>query len=301
MATILCVGNTTWDRFYSVDSVPSAPTKYFSTDYYELGGGIAATAAVTAARLGHHVSLISRVGNDNIGKLIVDELDEWGVDISNLRVIPDAISSNAVVHVDPQGERQITVHRDKRLSTDASWIHDSFLDNVDCVLCDCTWLEGAERLLSMARARSIPTVIDADLGGDALMKLLPLGDHVAFSSPALNKLTEQDGVRDVKEALLVAQRYVKGTVYVTQGEKGCYWLEGEKFCHLPAYRVNVVDTTGAGDVFHGALAVAVAEGKSGKDAVQFASAVAALKCTQPGGRAGIPNHNQLIEFIKNHP
>ncbi len=300
MATIMCVGNTTWDRFYSVESVPNAPTKYFSTDYYELGGGIAATAAVTAARLGHRVSLVSRIGDDSIGQLIKHELGEWGVDTGNLRVIPDAISSNAVVHVDPQGERQITVHRDKRLSTDASWIHDSLLDNVDCVLCDCTWLEGAQRLLSMARERAIPTVIDADLGGDALLKLLPLGDHVAFSSPALSKLTEKAGASNVKEALLVAQGYVKGVVYVTQGEQGCYWLESEKLYHLPAYRVKVVDTTGAGDVFHGALAVAVAQGKSGKDAVQYASAVAALKCTQSGGRAGIPSQNQLIEFIKNH-
>ena len=298
MASILCVGNTTWDRFYTVESVPSQATKYFSSDYYELGGGIAATAAVTAARLGHTVALVSRIGDDSIGQQIIKDLSQWGVATDHLHSIPGAISSNAVVHVDKDGERQITVHRDRQMSSDASWINESILDGVDSVMCDCTWSEGAERLLLMARVRGIPTVIDADLGGDALLKLLPLADHAAFSKPALNKLTEDRAPRDVHEALLVAQSYTPGVVYVTQGERGCFWLADDQLCHLPAFKVDVVDTTGAGDVFHGALAVAVAEGKTGSEAVRFASAVAALKCTQPGGRAGIPNQTQLADFIK---
>ena len=281
MATILCVGNATWDRFYSVDQVPSQATKYFSSDYRELGGGIAATAAVTAARLGHTAGLVSRIGDDGIGEQITRELADWGVDTQYLHTVSGAISSNAVVHVDQQGERQITVHRDKRMLSDASWINESVLDGVDCVLCDCTWLEGAERLFTLARQRGIPTVIDADLGGEAIMRLLPLGDHIAFSTPALQQLTQGQGAKDTRESLLIAQKYTSGVVYVTRGEQGCYWLESEELCHQPAYQVDVVDTTGAGDVFHGALAVAIAERKFGSDAVRFASAVAALNAPRP--------------------
>ncbi|MGI9273257.1 MAG: PfkB family carbohydrate kinase [Endozoicomonas sp.] len=296
MTNILCIGNATWDRFFFVDEIPSQATKYFSTKFIELGGGVAATAAVAAARLGSKVSFVGRSGQDSVGDQIKTELESWGVNTRFVQSFAGVTSSNAVVHVDTNGERQITVLRDPEMPKDPDWIKPEMLDGVDCVLCDCTWPEGAERLMTLARERSIPTVIDADLGGEALLRLLPLGSHVAFSNPALTQLS---GETDVELALQHAQTYTDGTVYVTRGEKGCYWLENGELNHSPAYKVDVVDTTGAGDVFHGALAVAVAEKKSGVEAVSFASAVAALKCTKPGGRAGIPERPQLIEFMKN--
>lgn len=295
MTNILCIGNATWDRFFFVDEIPSQATKYFSTKFIELGGGVAATAAVAAARLGSQVSFVGRAGQDSVGEVIKTELEGWGVNTQFVQTFPGVTSSNAVVHVDKDGERQITVLRDPEMPKDPDWIKPEMLDGVVCVLCDCTWPEGAERLMTLAREKGIPTVIDADLGGEALLKLLPLGSHVAFSNPAL---TELSGETDAELALKHAQTHTEGTVYVTRGEKGCFWLESGELKHAPAYKVDVVDTTGAGDVFHGALAAAVAEKKSGFDAVNFASAVAALKCTRPGGRAGIPDRTQLNEFMK---
>ena len=86
-------------------------------------------------------------------------------------------------------------------------------------------------------------------------------------------------------------------MYVTQGRDGCFWLENGALCHQPGFEVNVVDTTGAGDVFHGALAVSLGQKWPAADAVRFASAVAALKCTKPGGRAGIPDCDQTRSFL----
>jgi len=86
-------------------------------------------------------------------------------------------------------------------------------------------------------------------------------------------------------------------VYVTQGREGCYWLEKGELCHQPGYAVEVVDTTGAGDVFHGALGLSLAQQMPSSEAVRFASAVAALKCTKPGGRAGIPDCDQTRSFL----
>ncbi|WP_413112541.1 PfkB family carbohydrate kinase [Thaumasiovibrio sp. DFM-14] len=294
---ILCIGNATWDRIFNVAEIPSEATKYFSTSYHEIGGGVAATAAVAIAKLGSDVSLLARLGDDNVGRTITEDLKDWGVDTSLLQVFENRSSSNAVVNVDTAGERQITVHRDPHLPTSAEWMTESLLDDVDCVLCDCTWGEGAEKLLSMAKARGIPSVVDADLGGETMVNLLKVGAHVAFSYPALCQLTNET---DVTKALQVAQQQTEGTVYVTRGEEGCYWLENNELKHASGYSVNVVDTTGAGDVFHGALAFAVAKGNSGETAVTFANAVAALKCTKPGGRAGIPSYEQVIEFIKSH-
>ena len=294
MTKIVCIGNATWDRFFFVEEIPSRATKYFSNKFIELGGGVAATAAVAAARLGSQVSFVGRSGQDSVGEQIRSELEEYGVNTRFIQAFSGITSSNAVVHVDTQGERQITVLRDPEMPEDPDWITPEILDGADAVLCDCTWPEGAERLLSMARELGIPTIIDADLGGEALLRLLPLGSHVAFSNPAL---TELSGETDAKTALQFAQDKTDGTVYVTRGAQGCYWLEQNELKHASAYKVDVVDTTGAGDVFHGALAVAVANQQTGKDAVRFASAVAALKCTKPGGRAGIPDRTELKKFM----
>ncbi len=297
MLKILCVGNATWDRIYNVIEIPSVATKYFSTNYFEVGGGVAATAAVAAAKLGCEVEFIGRIGNDNVGKLIKYDLAEWGVKTTHSNLINGAVSSNAVVHVDPRGERQITVHRDPNMPRNADWITADMLEGVDCVLCDCTWSEGAEKLLTLAKEKGIPSVIDADLGVENLSKLLVIGEHIAFSNPALCNLTCEN---DLEKALVIAQEQTKGTVYVTKGEEGCYWLEDGQLKQVKGYRVDVIDTTGAGDVFHGALAVAVAQGNRGQTAVNFANAVAALKCTKLGGRAGIPNMEQAIKFIESN-
>lgn len=297
MYKIFCLGNATWDRIFTVESIPSAAMKYFSSSYREVGGGVAATAAVAAAKLGAHVEFIGRIGQDNTGELVKSDLNNWGVETNHLKAFAGNVTSTAVVHVDSAGERQITVHRDPDLPRETDWINSEMLEGVDCVLCDCTWSEGAEKLLLLARAANIPSVIDADLGGEEQSRLIALCDHVAFSYPAIQALTNQT---EFESALRAAQQYTEGTVYVTHGANGCYWLEDNELKHISGYRVDVVDTTGAGDVFHGALALAIAQGNRGETAVDFANAVAALKCTAYGGRAGIPTFAKTIEFIESY-
>ncbi|EHJ4130752.1 ribokinase [Escherichia fergusonii] len=291
---IICIGNATWDRIYNVTEIPSIATKYFASSCLEMGGGVAATAAVAVARSGAETFLISRIGNDAVGQAIKNELREWGVDCSLFQQYDGRCSSNAVVHVNADGERQITVYRDAQLPDDAQWMDASLLEGVDGVLCDCTWSAGALRLLELARERGVPSVVDVDLGGENIAAILQAAGHVAFSWPALCALT---GETEVERGLRAAQQHTDGVVYVTRGEEGCWWLEAGVLCHVPAYSVNVVDTTGAGDVFHGALIFALARGQSSKEAVRYACATAALKCTRPGGRPGIPDYQQTLDFI----
>lgn len=297
MKTIVCLGNATWDSFYKVPEIPSEATKYFSTHYDEAGGGVAATAAVAIARLGANATMISRVGDDNVGQKIIDDLKSWRVDTQYVRKFDGCISSNAVVHVDSVGERQITVHRDKGMLLDPHWIPSDVLGSANCILCDCTWFEGLQYLTGLAKSLGIPSVIDADLGGVDLAKVVPLGDHIAFSYPALCTFTGKD---DIAEALIEAQRLTEGVVYVTNGSDGCFWLENSQLMHEPTFHVDIVDTTGAGDVFHGALAVAIAEGMRSREAVRFANASAAIKCTMPGGRDGIPERAYVNSFIEKY-
>lgn len=297
MSKIVCLGNAVWDRVFEMEQIPQQPTKYFAKGYFENGGGIAATAAVACVQLGAHARLISRLGDDSNGELIRNELAQWGVDISAMHTIPGAQSSHAVIHVDPAGERQISVFRDSRCSTSADWLNADMLEGVDCLLCDTSWPEGALWLMAEAKKRHIPTVLDLDLGASRMDELVAMGDHLAFSLPGLRLFTQR---HEIADALKAAQKTTRGTLYVTCGAEGCYWLDGDEVRHVPSFPVTCVDTTGAGDVFHGALAVAIAEKYPTSEAIRFANAVAALKCTREGGRKGIPDRQQLAQFLGQH-
>lgn len=162
------------------------------------------------------------------------------------------------------------------------------------MLADVRWHDGARTAFTLARQQGVITLLDADVTPQDISELVALSDHAAFSAPGLRRLT---GETETNAALKKAKTLTNGQVYVTLGAEGCHWLDRTGLQHQPGFAVNVVDTTGAGDVFHGALAVSLGEKMAASDAVRFASAVAALKCTQPGGRAGIPDCDQTRSFL----
>jgi sulfofructose kinase len=125
-------------------------------------------------------------------------------------------------------------------------------------------------------------------------QLLPLTDHAVFSEPALNGFAGSPG----DDALASLARFNCRVIAVTRGREGVSWYQDGHLKRLAAHPVDVVDTTAAGDVFHGAYAIAIGGGLGIAEAMAFASAAAALKCTRPGGRAGIPTINDCIEFMR---
>ena len=270
MTRIVCVGITVLDRIWYLDDLPKEGGKYVAKDYTEVGGGPAATAAVAAAKLGAEVDFIGRVGDDDTGRRLLAELESLGVNTRYTRIVKGARSSQSAVLVDAGGERVIANYPSPDLPAAADWLHEIDFSQWDIVLAD------------------------ADVTPQDIADLIALSDHAAFSAPGLRRLTQRD---ETENALKKAQTLTNGHVYVTQGRDGCFWLENGALCHQPGFEVNVVDTTGAGDVFHGALAVSLGQQSSTSDAVRFASAVAALKCTKPGGRAGIPDCDQTRSFL----
>ena len=154
--------------------------------------------------------------------------------------------------------------------------------------------KGERIIINYPSPDLLPDVLYGDITPQDISELVALSDHAAFSEPGLARLT---GVKEMASALKQAQTLTNGHVYVTQGSAGCDWLENGGRQHQPAFKVDVVDTTGAGDVFHGALAVALATSGDLAESVRFASGVAALKCTRPGGRAGIPDCDQTRSFL----
>lgn len=294
MTRIACVGITVQDRIYSLNHLPEGGGKYQSNHYMETGGGPAATAAVAIARLGVEVDFIGRVGDDSCGSTLLNELQGWGVNTTYCRQYPNARSSQSAILVDQDGERIIVNYPSPDLKTDAQWLESIDFTRYDIVLADVRWHEGTLKAFTLARAAGVMTVLDADMTPQDIAPLVALADHAVFSAPGLKRMT---GREDAEQGLKHATKHTDGKVYVTQGNEGSLWIENERLCHLPAFSVKVVDTTGAGDVFHGAMAVALAEKMPTEQAIRFASAVAAMKCTQAGGRAGIPNREQTESFL----
>ncbi|HBC8646983.1 TPA: sugar kinase [Citrobacter koseri] len=294
MIRVACVGITVMDRIYYVEGLPTEGGKYVAKRYTEVGGGPAATAAVAAAKLGAQVDFIGRVGDDDTGNSLLAELESLGVNTRYTRRYAGAKSSQSAVIVDAKGERIIVNYPSPDLLHDADWLNEIDFSQWDVVLADVRWHEGAKRAFTLARRAGVMTVLDGDVTPQDISELVALSDHAAFSEPGLTRLT---GIQDTVSALKKSQMLTNGHVYVTRGSEGCDWLDYNVFRHQPGFPVEVVDTTGAGDVFHGALAFSLAGGMPVEEAVRFASGVAALKCTRPGGRAGIPDCDQTRSFL----
>jgi sulfofructose kinase len=298
---IICLGNTTLDKVWPVSQLPTTGGKYRASDYFEVGGGMAANAAVAVARLGGNSAYWGRAGEDTAGDTMKKEMAAYGVDVSNFRLFAAARSSTSAILVTLDGERAIINFRGTGIPDDPDWLPLEQVAQAKAVLADIRWVEGAGKLFGAARTAGIPTVLDGEIATDAAFAAtLPLVDHAIFSEAGLraffgNRPIENDADR------VAALRQVRSLgcrmAAVTRGPNGTVWMDETGIHFQMAFSVDVVDTTGAGDVFHGAYTLALGEGAAIPEAVRFASAVAALKCTRRGGRAGIPNREEVNDFL----
>jgi sulfofructose kinase len=295
---IICVGHAALDYVYRIEAFPPEPTKVRSLEHIESGGGMAANAAATIARLGGAVELWSRTGSDSAGKRIHAYLEADGVNTEFVRTHEGARSSTSAVIVDKAGERMIIGERDHAMPMDSDWLPLERIAGSAAVLSDLRWLEGTRDAFKEARARGVPTLLDADLGGGVgglLAEFLSLTDYAIFSAPALDIFApDMDERAQLESVLALGVRHAG----VTRGADGYSWLSKSGSAgRQPGFSADVVDTTGAGDAFHGAYAWALANGRSAADCARTAAAVAALKCRRLGARAGLPTRAELDEFL----
>jgi sulfofructose kinase len=294
---IICLGLSALDQVWRVDRFFAGEgAKIRGLDYSTLGGGMAANAAVTAARLGCSVAFWGRAGDDAAGREMRSALATEGIDVANFKLFADGRSSVSGIIVDASGERQIVNFRGT-FPEATDWLPLDEVVRASAVLADPRWVEGAVALFGKARALGIPTVLDGDVAdADVFERLLPLTDHAIFSEPALAAFA---GSAD-DASLQKLSQFDCRVVAVTRGSDGVSWHENGRLQRRAAYPVSVVDTTGAGDVFHGAYVFAIGARLDVHDAMAFAAAAAALKCTRSGGRAGIPSINDCLAFMRTH-
>ncbi len=292
---IACVGHASIDHVFQIDQFPLRATKTPAHDFQSVGGGMAANAALASARLGAQVVFVGAVGDDDAGRLVRHQLAGEGIDLQHLQEIAGARTSASAIIVDSRGDRQIFNHLGNALAR-AQLPADAVFEGCDAVLVDPRWPAGARAALSWARRHGRLAVLDADVAPLIdLNTLVPLAKWAVFSEPGLAVWAE--GLT-TEEALRKALAQGAEHAVVTMGERGLLHVCAGALTATPAFAVHAVDTTGAGDVFHAALTLALAREQSTAKSFAYASAAAALKCTRHGGIRGAPHAQEVADFLR---
>lgn len=294
MTSVLCLGIAVQDYVFGVNVLPVAAEKYLANAFANVGGGMAANAAVAIARLGGQAALAARLGDDEIGRSIVADLEGEGVDCRLVRRVRGRGSPVSAVMVDAAGERMIINYTDADLPDDPDWLPERLPSETRVALSDTRWEAGARRLFALARTASVSAVLDGDRAPKH-RELLAEATHLVMSASAARNITGRD---DLTAALIDFPAPPHVHVAITDGARGTYLRDGARVAIVPAFSVKAVDTLAAGDVFHGAFAYGLSESMDNIAALRFASAAAAIKCTRFGGRKGAPRRDEVEQFLK---
>ena len=295
---LLSVGALTLDTILRVETLPAHQGKFIASDGVQIASGMATSAACAAHRLGADVSLWASAGDDLVGDHLVAAIEVEGVDCTYVRRVRGARSALASILVDAHGERIIVPFYDRLAQADPEALPAADLSAFDAVLVDVRWPGAAALALEAARAIGRPAILDADTAPrDVLEHLLPLASHIVASEPAARILCSQE--QDPRQACEALARRSDAFVAVTGGAAGTWWFDRATGSsrHVAAPKIKAVDTLAAGDVFHGAFAVGLAEAMPIEQALRFASAAAALKCLRFGGRLGAPDRAETLALV----
>lgn len=296
---ILGLGCTAIDYLLRVPHWPEKDCKLQLSHFDKQCGGLTANALVAAARLGARCAFAGQLGADPESMFVQEVLQTEGVSTTLARRDLSAKPIQSFILVDESSNtRTILFHLDGAAGAAADSPTEEAIQSAKVLFVDHYGIEGMIRAAKIARAKGIPVV--ADLERDefsGFSELLTLVDHLVLSLKFARKLTGLESPQEVVRAL----KNPGNSVVVTGGEDGCWWQQNhQEVSHLPAFPCTVVDTTGCGDVFHGAYAAMLAKGLEMKERLLVASAAAAIKAGFPGAQRGAPTRSQTAAFLKSH-
>lgn len=282
-----------------VDKFPDPGSKVQASEFLITSGGQAGNAAVAVARLGAKTGYAGALGDtdDEVANRIVAALTREKIDCAHAVRVPGAISSVSLILIDASGEKMIATRRDQGLSKAVPADADTAVAAIDAVLLDNRYPDFVMPICRAAKARGIPRVLDLDKASLPDDPLVAGSTHVISSAEAMRDST---GLKDYAAALLKFGETFQGFLAVTDGPNGIYWREGNDIRHMPAFEVDAIDTLGAGDTFHGGFAFRLVETGDVVEAMRFAAAAAAIKCTRFGGLMGAATRAEVDEFLKRH-
>ena len=293
-STVVGIGMSTVDYLFIVPDLPAFGKSVRATEYLRQPGGPVSTALVTLARLGISTSFVGKVGDDLEGRFIKEEFEEEGVDTRQLEVELGRLSRTTLVLIDQEtGERCFTTRHPTCTSID---LNDSSREKIS--LAKILHLDDANQVsiqaAKWAKSVGVSVVFDGTWYKESLLDLLRFVD-VAIVSDIL----VQKWMPGVSPEIVVQRLYDFGVqmAVVTLGDQGCVARWNQSTLAFSAFPVDVVDTTGAGDAFHGGFIYGLLQDWIPERTIQFASAVAAINCCSLGGRSGLPTLETVEGFL----
>lgn len=296
---ILCIGMPVRDLTFHVQGLPKRGLKIGAERFEEIAGGNAFNAAIAISRLDGGVAFCGPMGDagETSSRYIFDKAAELGIAMQDIVHMPGLVTPISTVMIDPGGERTIITFRDPELWKVRLPEADRMLSDCDAILAESRCAAFCTDLCAEARRRGIPVVIDVDSAMSMREGLLTASSHLIFSSEALQATADiADDVAALQKLAKVTPSFLAGT----RGSQGTVWRDpnGGGLRQTAAFPVHTVDTLGAGDVFHGAFALAMTENQGLEDALRFASAAAAIKCTRFGGAFACPQRAEVEAFLE---
>lgn len=285
---VLCVGHASYDLVFSVPYHPSQDEKMVADSLLGCGGGPAANAAVTAARLGFKAAFAGYLGRDAFGDSHFTELQTHAID-TRFILRGDSPTPLSTILVKPDGQRALINYKGNTQALAADAI-DFAVISTRTVLFD-----GHEPHISLALLAQLgadtPTILDAGSLHPGTRLLMDKVDYLVCSEKFARQYAGNP------ETALQQLAALSPNVVITLGEHGLIWQRGHETGQLPAPSVLAIDTTGAGDAFHGAFAAAIAANLNWHDVLRYASAAGALCCTKMGARPGLPYQQALNALL----
>ena len=295
---VLGLGSVSVDFLGRLGTWPMKGCKQCLDDFSFRDGGLVGTALVAVARLGGKACFAGKLGTSPMATRAVENLRKEGVDTSYVIETEGAEPIIAfVLSSSSDGQRNIFFTRQWAQFPMPWELPDKkWYQRASVLLIDYDSVDAGVEAAKVANQHGVPVVIDVegDIGYTA--EALALSTYIIVSEDFARDYTH---ARDLRQMLESLRSRPEQTVIITRGENGCVGLTAEGAFELPAFKVDVVDTTGCGDVFHGAFALAISRNRPVMEAARFASAAAALCATKLGGREGIPTQKELELFMKN--
>jgi sugar/nucleoside kinase (ribokinase family) len=297
MLDVLGFGENSIDLVYQLPRLPAGSSKIAVISRQMLPGGQVATTMAACAALGLRAGYVGTFGHDEGGALVRAALEQRGVDLTHA-MRRDAPNRQAVILVEPAGERSVLWSRDPRLAVDASDVRREWIAGVAAVHVDAVDEEASIALATLARAAGLPVTCDIETVTPGTPALVAAVTVPIFAEGVPAALT---GEADPERALRALRRSHDGRLVVTLGDRGALMLEEDRLYYEPGFPVEAVDTTGAGDIFRAGFIYGMRRGLTGAALLRFANAAAAVSCTRPGAMGSVPSLTEVEALLTPNP
>ncbi|WP_442602531.1 ribokinase [Paenibacillus sp. KN14-4R] len=284
---VTIVGSINMDLVTITSQLPKVGETLFGDQFQMNPGGKGANQAVAAARLGAHVQLIGCVGSDNFGKELLAHLQNEGVDVSNVEPVTGSTATASITV--SGGDNSIIVVPAANHSVTAAFVESKreVIANSDIVILQLEIpLEAVEKAVEIAKENNITVILNPAPIQELSAELISKIDYVTPNEHEQVLLKQN---HNEKELI--------GKLIVTKGSQGVSIIEAGQEIHVPAYKIDAIDTTGAGDAFNGGLAYALVKGFPLREACKYGNAVAALSTTKLGAQSGMPTAEEVATFM----